>query len=172
MLQLGLSKDPGRAPLDKGWPGAPMLVVAKDDDVEHTNAVAVKHLYDLWNKRDLKGMYAMIADDAIESFNNEPKDLNKKEVDEENKGFIAAFSDNRVDVDTVWAAGDYTVAFEHFRGTNNGDMGPIKKTGKQLDWTLIEILRWKDGKVESSWPFVNGMEFATQLGLAPPAAKK
>src|SRR5260221_12973658 len=110
MLQLGLSKDPGRAPLDKGWPGAPMLVVAKDDELEHTNAAAVKHIYDLWNKRELKQMSAMIADDAIESFNSEPKDLNKKEVDEENKGFIAAFSDNRVDVDTVWAAGDYTVA--------------------------------------------------------------
>ena len=35
-----------------------------------------------------------------------------------------------------------------------------------------ETIKWKDGKVENSWPFVNGMEFATQLGLAPtPGAK-
>jgi predicted ester cyclase len=168
LLQLGKTKDPGRAPLDKGWLGAPILVVAKDDDVEHKNAAALKQIYDLLNKRDLKAFYAMIADDVVESFNNSPKDtVGKKALDEENKGILAAFSDMRVDVEAVWAAADYTIEVAHLRGTNDGDFGPIKKTDKKIDWTAIEINQWKDGKVQNSWPFVNGMDLATQLGLAP-----
>jgi len=168
LFQLGTSKVPGRAPLDKGWAGAPILVVAKDNDVEHKNAAALQQIYDNLNKRDLKAFYAMVADDVVESFNNEPQDtVGKKAVHDENDGFLAGFSDLHVDVEKVWAAADYTIEVAHLRGTNDGEVGPIKKTGKKLDWTAIEINQWKDGKVQKSWPFANGMEFTTQLGLAP-----
>ena len=168
LLQLGKGPGPGRALLDKPWPGAPMIVIAKDDETERKNAAAIKAGYDQLNKRDFKSFDALMADDIVESFNNEPADtVGKKAVQEENNGLIAAFSDIRVDVDTVWAAGDYTVGFEHVRGTNDGTLGPLVKTGRKLDWTAIEIIRWKDGKVEQSLPFNNGMEFSTQLGLVP-----
>ena len=169
MFQLGKSPGPARAPLDKGWPGAPILVVAKDDDTEHENAAMVKHVYDLWNKRQMKPFYATVADDGVESTNSDPEDvIGKKALEEKNnKEFLAVFSDNHVDVETTWAAGDYTISFERVRGTNDGDMGPIKKTGKKIDWPMFEILKWQGGQSKNSWGFANGMELAVQLGLAP-----
>jgi predicted ester cyclase len=172
LSQLGLSKDPARPVITQGWPGAPTVLISKDDAVEQKNIGLVKSSYALFNKRD-KGFADTIADDIVESTNADPADLvGKKALEEHNKMLLGAFSDMHIDVDNVWAAGDYTIAVEHARGTHDGDLGPVKKTGKSVDVTIVEVIKWKDGKAVATWPFMNGLELATQLGLVPPPPSK
>src|SRR6185436_16462394 len=110
------------------WDGAPIVVVAKDDETERKNADGVKAAYALWNKKDTKGFDAFLADEIVESNNSEAEDsVGKKALQAHNAMFVKAFPDLHVDVDNVWAAGEYTASVEHARGTNTGDMGPMKK---------------------------------------------
>jgi predicted ester cyclase len=166
MFQLGLDKAPGRAPLAAGWPGAPIVLVARDTDGERANAARVRDMYGKWNAHDMAGFYAFISDDVRESFNNSPEDtVGKPAVKAENDATAAAFSDLHVVLDDVWAAGDYTIARGHVLGTNDGKLGPTPPTHKKLDWSVLEIIRWQDGKAVASFPFVNGRDFNQQLGL-------
>ena len=59
-------------------------------------------------------------------------------------------------------------------GTNDGDvpMMKLKKTGKPIDVTFLEIDKVKDGKVTNAWLFYDNMAFASQLGLMPPPGEK
>lgn len=164
MFQLGASPGPARHAMDRGWPGAPIVAVSNQSDAEKKNLETVRQMYALWNKRDMPAFYAMIPEDVVESFNSEAEDtVGRKALEKENDGWMSSFSDNRVDVDGVWAAGPYTVAFEHLRGTNDGDLGSQRKTGRKVDVPMYEILRWGDGKCTRSWPFLNGMQMTAQL---------
>jgi predicted ester cyclase len=75
---------------------------------------------------------------------------------------------------SVWGAGDYVVATGKIAGTNDGDMKAmkLKKTGKKVDMSWLEIDRFKDGKLAEGWLFYDGMAFANQLGLVPPPGAK
>jgi len=66
-------------------------------------------------------------------------------------------------------AGDYVVEIGKFEGTNDHDMGKMKKTGKHVSVNFAEVTQLKDGKVAHLWRFYNSMDFAKQLGLMPAA---
>jgi steroid delta-isomerase-like uncharacterized protein len=73
-----------------------------------------------------------------------------------------------------WIETDDTVVVEgSFRGTFTGTlrspMGDIPPTGKSLDLKFVDIFRVKDGKVVSHHVYFDRLDFAEQLGIAPPA---
>jgi len=113
-------------------------------------------------------MVAMMSDDVVESDQVDDKDhKGKKEVEANLKAMLTAFSDAKISVDNTWAAGDYVVELGAFDGTNDHDMGPMKKTGKKVTEHYAQILKLKDGKVTNIWRFRNGMAAMVQLGLMP-----
>lgn len=163
MFQLGLSPGPARAASDVS--GDPRVVIATHSASEQANAAAVRHAYTLWNARD-PAFGAVLANEIVESNNSEPQDtVGKAALEQHNAALIGAFSNVRIDVERVLAAGHYTVSFAHMRGTHDGDLGPLKRTGKSIDVPLVEVIEWRDGKAIRSMPFLNGMQLATQLGM-------
>jgi predicted ester cyclase len=161
MVQLGLSKDPARQVMDKGWDGAPITVTTTTEKPGR-----VKDTYELWNKRDHAKFDAQLADDVVEINVSEPEDsVGKKAIQEHNKMFLAAFPDIHIQVENEWIAGDYSIEHARIQGTHTGDMGPLKKTGKKIDVNVLEVTKWKDNKVVKSWVFMNNLELASQLGL-------
>jgi predicted ester cyclase len=169
--QLGIApKDmgPKRPAMDKGIDGAPVLVIAADDAKEKANVEVVKKSNEAFNAHKPADLLALLTDDAVESDQASPKDnKGKKEIEKGLKDFQAAFSDGKVSASEVWGAGDYVVAIGKFEGTNNGDMGKMKKTGKHVSVPFAEVTQLKDGKISHLWRFYNGMDFAQQLGLMP-----
>ena len=170
--QLGLmpGKDapPKRAAMDKGLDGAPIVAIAADDAKEKANVELVKKSDDAFNAHKPADVMALLTDDAVETDVAAPKDaVGKKEIEKGLKDFQNAFSDGKVTAD-VWGAGDYVVSIGKFEGTNDHDMGKMKKTGKHVSVDMAEVSQIKDGKISHLWRFYNGMDFAKQLGLLPP----
>jgi predicted ester cyclase len=171
MGQLGMmpkGAPPVRAAIDKSWDGAPIVVVASDNDTEKKNLEAVKKMDDAFNAHKIPDLMAMMTDDAVESDQADDKDAKgKKEMEAGLKMFYTGFPDVKATADQSFAAGDYVVELGTLTGTNKGDMGPMKKTGKEINGHYAEISKWKDGKLENLWRFRNGMAMAMQLGLMP-----
>ncbi len=174
MGQLGQLPPPPKGPatrpaMDKGWDGAPNVVVAADDDAEKKNLEVVKNLDDAFNAHKVDAMLPLLADDFVESDQAEAKDVKgKKDAEKSIKDFIKAFPDIKTTSDNMWAAGDYVVETGVMEGTNTGDLGAMKKTGKKISVHYAEVSKLKDGKLTNMWRFRNGMAAAVQLGLMQP----
>ena len=171
MAQLGLApKDapPKRPAMEKGMDNAPVIVVTADDPKEKANLETFKKAMDAVNSHKTADVMAMMTDDAVESDQTDAADRKgKKDIEAGMKMFFGAFSDAKVTADNTWAAGDYVVATGKFEGTNDHDLGKMKKTGKKVSLDYAEIAMIKDGKVAQLWRFHDGMQFAMQLGLMP-----
>ncbi|HEU0033157.1 MAG TPA: ester cyclase [Kofleriaceae bacterium] len=173
--QLGvLPKEAGktRPALEKGWDGAPIVLVTADDAKEKANLEAVKKANDAINAHKVADVSALVTDDVIESDQAGDADhKGKKEMEKSTQGFLAAFPDVKIDAPNVYAAGDYVIVLGTMTGTNKGPMGPIKATNKQVTGNYAEVVKLKDGKIAELWRFRNSMAMAKQLGLMPDAAK-
>lgn len=171
MGQVGLAKMPHRKVMDKGWAEKP-VVLATGSDVEKANLAAAPKMLEAFNKHDIAGLLALMADDVVFSEAASPVDyVGKKAVEKSYKDMFKAFSDVKLEITRSWAAGDYLVWEGSFVGTNDGAMpsgGINKPTGKKVSARFLEIDKLYGGKLKNIWIFDNGMSFAAQLGLLPP----
>jgi predicted ester cyclase len=173
MGQLGLSPMPVRPVMEQGA-AEKQTVIAKDDDTERANVELYKKTVEAFNKHDGKALGALLDDKVVWSEVAMPKDMNKKEMTQGLTGMWKGFSDLKIEPVNVWGAGDYVVSVAKMTGTNDGDvpMMKLKKSGKKVDVTFLEIDKIAGGKVTNAWLFYNNMAFATQLGLMPPPGAK
>jgi steroid delta-isomerase-like uncharacterized protein len=77
------------------------------------------------------------------------------------------FSDFRVEIHDLLADGDRVVTRKTFHGTHDGDFMGIPPTGKQVSWDVIDIVRYRDGRLVEHWNLVDQLGLLRQLGLAP-----
>jgi predicted ester cyclase len=54
------------------------------------------------------------------------------------------------------------------RGTQKGQIGPMPPSGKQINITVIDIMRFKDGKLIEHWGVPDRFAMMEQLGMKPP----
>lgn len=169
--QLGMSPQPGRPLMEKGA-DAPTIVVSTGNDVEKANLAATTKGNADFNKHDLAALMAGWADDGIESDQSSPADVvGKANIEQGTKMFLGAFTDGKIEPIVTLAAGDYVFQASTFVGTNDGDMGPMKKTGKNAKMTVVEISKFDAGKVKQLWRFFDSAAMAKQLGMMDDAAK-
>jgi predicted ester cyclase len=171
MAQLGLAPkgSPAKRPaMDKGLEGAPIVVVTADDPKEKANMEAVKKGNEAFLANKPADLMATMADDAVEMDHSAEKDIKgKKEIEKGFTTFRNAWSNMKIDDVQMWAAGDYTIQMLKATGTNDKDMGKMKKTGKTVTVDVVEVMHFKDGKIDQMWRFMNSMDMAMQLGLMP-----
>ena len=173
MGQMGMSKAPVRAAVDKPWHDNE-VVIAKDDDTEKKNLETINTLMGTFNKHDSKGLGELMDDKIVWSEQGMPKDwTSKADAVKSHEGLIKAFPDIKFSSDTAWAAGDYVVVQGTMTGTNDGaapEMGIAKATKKPVTLKFAQLFKLgKDGKITNSWGYWNSMAFAQQLGMMPPA---
>jgi len=96
--------------------------------------------------------------------------VGKKEALKGVEEMFKGFPDAKLDIKSVWGAGDYVVATGTWSGTNTGDVPSmkLKKTGKTVTQQFVEIDKFAAGKTKNIWLFSNGASAAAQLGLMPP----
>lgn len=166
LAQLGLNPSPAR-PVDERGLASTMRVVASGEPGERENVARHREAFARFSKAD-RSMFDLIADDIVESNQSEPHDFHgKKELLAFNEAFWTGFPDIHVDVEHAFGAGEYTFLAGRLRGTNTGPMPAlgIDNTGKKLDLGFFEIVRWQNGRATHSWPFMDSMDIAAQLGL-------
>lgn len=54
------------------------------------------------------------------------------------------------------------------RSTHKGQFGPMPPTGKKMEITVIDILRFKEGKLVEHWGVPDRFALMEQLGMKPP----
>jgi ketosteroid isomerase-like protein len=171
MSQIGVSPAPARKPLEQGWADKASLV-SSGSDAEKANVAALGAWTGAMNKHDAAALGALMTDDVVFSDLSSPADrVGKKEAQKSHEDMLKAFPDLKIDQSGAWAAGDYVVSAGRFSGTNTGDMPSmkLKKTGKAVNVEYYMVTKIAGGKVKSNWLFTNGVAFAGQLGILPPA---
>lgn len=162
MGQLGLY--PGR---HRAYDAAPIAAagthVAGSSEREADNAALVRRYLEGLGKHQVGA--ASYAADALLSNRALPADLRGSDaIALELRRFLGAFSDLSIDIDKVWAAGDWVVATYVMRGTHNGPLGDIRPTGKAIELEAADLYRIEDGHIAERWVFYDGMALLAQLG--------
>lgn len=159
-----------RPVMDKGIEGAPITVVAQDDQKEMANVEIVRKGKSAFNAHNVNELVSLYADDAVLSDQAMGEDLKgKTEIAKLNQDLLAAFSDAKVDVPSMFAAGDYVISIGKFMGTNDADMPAmgLKKSGKKVEVSYADVALIRGGKIAHVWRFRNGMAVAKQTGMMP-----
>ena len=162
--QMGFLKSGGRPLAEIGVP-APVIVIAKNDETEMKNVEMENAQIAAWNKHDQPAVDMFEADDYVFHDLTQPNNQNKKQTAEMNKQYWKAFSDAKINPESVWGAGNYVSVVGTFEGTNDGDFAAIniKKTGKKIALPFVDIFRFDNGKIKEEWLFFDSASLLTQL---------
>ena len=119
-----------------------------------------------FNERDWDAVRELLSPSM--SYHDQPRDVSVNNADEFLmwlKGWTETFSDARVDGADYIDAGDWTIARFQGRGTNDGPLGEIPATGKEMSMPYCEICHWSNGKIERGEIYYDQVTMLTQLGM-------
>lgn len=86
------------------------------------------------------------------------------------QGWVTAFSNAEVTEPKYSDAGNTVIAEFVGRGTNDGPLGPLPRTGKQMNVPFCEIMTFNEkGQIVSGGAYYDQMSIMVQLGHAQPA---
>jgi steroid delta-isomerase-like uncharacterized protein len=83
-------------------------------------------------------------------------------------GFRSAFPDVYLTMDDEIIEGDKVVVRWTMRGTQQGPLGNIPSTGRQINVAGVDIFRIADDKIAEWWIFFDAVVMLHQLGVFPP----
>lgn len=129
------------------------------------NKELVRHIFDLYNQRDLTAAYELNAPKAVmhTGKGDISTELNKQ-IDIE---FFAAFPDALAAVKVMLAEGD-KVAFQvTWSGTQTGKFMGVAPTGNKVEMTNTDIFRIAEGKVVEGWATFDMLSLMQQIGAIP-----
>jgi steroid delta-isomerase-like uncharacterized protein len=79
----------------------------------------------------------------------------------------AGFPDVQVVIEDMIAEGDEVAVRLRIRGTHEGPFAGVPATGRQVEWTAMQILRFANGKNVERWAQIDFMSLMQQLGVIP-----
>jgi len=79
-----------------------------------------------------------------------------------------AFEDFSLNIEDIVSYEDKVWGRMTGRGTQIGQFGPMPPTGKKIEITVIDIMRFKDGKLIEHWGVPDRLAAMEQLGMKPP----
>lgn len=128
-------------------------------------------LHQQFNQRDFVGMDAHMQEDLV--YEDIPRGMTMKNRDEFKDWlgqWTTAFSDARVDSPVYHEGADFSLARFVARGRNDGPMGPLPATNREMHNPFWELLHYdKAGKVVAAEIHYDQMTMLSQLGhIEPP----
>jgi len=80
-----------------------------------------------------------------------------------------AFPDFSLTIEALASNGDTVWGRMTGKGTHQRPFGPMPSSGKKFEITVIDIMRFKDGKLAEHWGVADRLSLMEQLGMkAPP----
>jgi len=80
---------------------------------------------------------------------------------------FAAFPDFRAEIHQQFADGDTVITRKTFHGTHQGEFMGIPRSGREVAFDVIDVVRVREGKMVEHWNVVDAMALMTQLGAIP-----
>ena len=136
------------------------------------NVETVRAAHESWNGRDFPG----VIRDSIEGlvYTDHGRSLTLKTRDrfrEWTEGWAEAFSDGRITDPKYIDGGDIVVTQFTFEGTNDGPLGSLPPSGRQISQPFCEVCQLDEqGRVVSGGCYYDQYTLLTQLGHIQPLA--
>lgn len=135
-------------------------------DVEEQNKALVKRYVETFNKGDLEALKELLSPDyAVYNPSGYPEPTSRQELIENYKGALEAFSEFTWSIKDIIAAGDKVISRLIAKGSYKGGVPGLPKTGREFEFSMITIMRIKDGKVVEEWQEDDQLGLARQLGM-------
>jgi predicted ester cyclase len=137
-----------------------------------------KELILRWFEEDAKGNYDIWGEVCSPDYKAHYPSIAKSITLEEHlqmwKMFKEAFPDIKETVAGIIAKGDKVILRLTIRGTHTGEFMGIQPTGKEFEYSAIEVYRIYEGKVVEVWGEADNLGLNQQLGmeLKPKEVKK
>jgi predicted ester cyclase len=146
---------------------------------EDNKALYRRFIEEVWNKGNVAAVDELIAPNSVDHFwlpTNMPVPMEYQFSPEEFKQVVSqwrtTFPDLHHTVELQVAEGDLVVTHLTVSGTHEGEyrgltFKGIPPTGKQVIWTLTDIVRIADGKIVEHWFNEDAVGRLQQLGVIP-----
>lgn len=79
-----------------------------------------------------------------------------------------AFSDFSLTIEDMVSVSDKVWGRMTGRGTHKGQFGPMPPTNRSFEITVIDIMRFRDGRLLEHWGVPDRLALMEQLGMKPP----
>jgi predicted ester cyclase len=139
--------------------------------MSEANKATVRRLVEeIQNRHDLGQMDAFFAPNFINHLEDSDTASELTAVERAKIVFremFAAFPDLHVTIQDQLAEGEKVVTHKLFQGTHQGVFMGVAPTGKQIAFTVIDILRLDQGKVVEHWAIQDRLALMQQLGMLP-----
>jgi len=80
------------------------------------------------------------------------------------------FPDLQATIEDIVEENETIVVRARMRGTHDGELMGIPPTGNKVDFTAMDMVRFKDGKAIEHWGVTDTMAMMQQLGVVPEGA--
>ena len=132
------------------------------------NKALIHRFYEeVFNKKNLAAIDDFYAPDHID--HTFPPDLpvSPEGTKQAIATMLEGFPDLHITIEDMIAEGDKVVIRFTTHGTQQGTLGGIPPTNKQVAISTIEITRIADGKIAEDWGLDDRLGMLQQLGLVP-----
>jgi C-1 hydroxylase len=128
------------------------------------NKALVRHVIELWNRRDTDAFFELLAPEYIEHLPT--GDISLEQLKKYAHTFFAAFPDISITINDMVAEGDKVAVLVNWRATHKGEYIGIPQTGKKIDINVAMIIKIVGGRWVEFWN-VTDIRLAQQLGAIP-----
>ncbi len=73
--------------------------------------------------------------------------------------------DGKIVINSMVAEDDTVMVLFTLEGTHSGSVGGMTSTGKQFKFSMVDIFKFRDGKISEAWVIRDRMEVEEQLGV-------
>jgi steroid delta-isomerase-like uncharacterized protein len=131
--------------------------------------IIVEH-WEAWSAHDLDRLLALFAEDLVyEDVTMGVVNRSAADLRAFGEGFFAAFPDVTFEPSSVFAAGAAGGCEWVMRGTHQGDMPGMPRTGRSIEVRGASVFEFDGGRIRRCSDYWDMATFLRQLGLMPPA---
>jgi predicted ester cyclase len=128
------------------------------------NKALVRHVVELWNRRDLEAFFEVLAPEYVEHLPT--GDVSLAHLKKYASSFFTAFPDISITINDMVAEGDKVAVLVNWKATHKGKYMGIVATGKKIDITVAMLIKIIGGRWVEFWN-VTDIRLAQQLGAIP-----
>ena len=124
--------------------------------------VARRFFEELWNGGDLSVADELIATDHVHHVGGEEL-LGPGGVRESVTWLRSAFPDLRFEIDNLLSGDDHVAVRWTATGTHLGTFDDLQPTGRRVEWTGADWIRFRNDRIVEVWAFADGAALYEQL---------
>lgn len=134
-------------------------------------AALVRRAFDAFNAADVDACAEFLHDDFVINLMGAPYQMRGLEAWMQNVAVIQkGFPGIQACIDDIFSSGDRIAVRLTFRGTHSGEFQGVPATGRDVEYTSIELYRMADGRLAEEWIASDIPTLMRQLTEPAPAA--